>query len=316
MFKRPLLCLVTLVVPVALMFSVATTGLTQTTPPSVVPTRPLPNPLYGLTVDDISNIADIIASASQLPKMPTIRIYFDVHESASYYASAVAQLHPHSYIMGELLDSSDETSISTAAFTKRVASYLSKLGSNVDVWEIGNEVNGNWLGSYSTVSAKLTNAYNAVSAAGGRTALTLYYNIGCGNGPSELDLITFTKQHVPASVRTGLNYILLSYYGTDCRNKRPSVTTWTSYFQQLHALYPNALLGFSEVGLDDAATHSTLSQAASIMNYYYSLPITLPYYIGFYGWWDGAEDLVPATQPLFPIFIRALEAEDAVLTQW
>ena len=77
-----------------------------------------------------------------------------------------------------------------------------------------------------------------------------------------------------------------------------------------------AVLGFSEVGLDDAATHSTLSQAASIMNYYYSLPITLPYYIGFYGWWYGAEDLVPATQPLFPIFIRALEAEDAVLTQW
>jgi len=307
---------VTLVIPVALLFGVATTGLTQTTPPSATPTRPLPNPLYGLTVDDISNIADIIASASQLPKMPTIRIYFDVHESASYYASAVAQLYPHSYIMGELLDSSDETSISKAAFARRVTSYLSKLGSNVDVWEIGNEVNGNWLGSYSTVSAKLTKAYDAVSAAGGRTALTLYYNIGCGNGPSELDPIAFTKQYVPAYVSTGLNYILLSYYEVDCNDRRPSAATWTSYFQQLHALYPNALLGFSELGLADAATSATLSQAASIMNYYYSLPITLPYYIGFYGWWYGAEDLVPATQPLFPTFIKALEAEEAVLTQW
>ncbi|GAA3030296.1 hypothetical protein GCM10020229_47170 [Kitasatospora albolonga] len=67
----------------------------------------------------------------------------------------------------------------------------------MDVWEIGNEVNGNWLGSYADVSTKITDAYRQVEAAGKRSALTLYYDIGCGNGPSELDPLAFTKQYVP-----------------------------------------------------------------------------------------------------------------------
>ena len=84
--------------------------------------------------------------------------------------------------MGELLDSSDETGISTARFAERVRSYLRALGRKVDLWEIGNEVNGDWTGPYPVVSARLTAAYKEVKAAGGRTAPTLYYNVGCGDG--------------------------------------------------------------------------------------------------------------------------------------
>ena len=39
---------------------------------------------------------------------------------------------------------------------------MSRLGTSVDLWEIGNEVNGNWTGRYSTVEAKLTDAYRDV----------------------------------------------------------------------------------------------------------------------------------------------------------
>ena len=72
-----------------------------------------------------------------------------------------------SCVMGELLDSSDEAGISTARLAERVRSYLSALGGKVDLWEIGNEVNGNWTGPYPVVSAKLTAAYKEVNAAGG-----------------------------------------------------------------------------------------------------------------------------------------------------
>jgi hypothetical protein len=58
----------------------------------------------------------------------------------------VKKLQPVSYLMGELLDSSDETSISAAAYNTRVKSYLAALGGQVDLWEIGNEVNGDWTG--------------------------------------------------------------------------------------------------------------------------------------------------------------------------
>ena len=45
-------------------------------------------------------------------------------EPPRYYATAVRRLRPVSYLMGELLDSSDEKHISLAAYRQRVKSYL------------------------------------------------------------------------------------------------------------------------------------------------------------------------------------------------
>jgi hypothetical protein len=103
------------------------------------------------------------AKRTHLPRMPTTRIYFDVKEPARYYAAAVRELRPVSYLMGELLDSSDEIHISAAAYRARVRSYLGAFASEIDLWEIGNEVNGSWTGRYPVVSAKLTEAYRLAS---------------------------------------------------------------------------------------------------------------------------------------------------------
>jgi hypothetical protein len=277
--------------------------------------RALPGPLFGVTVDDIANASDIVASSENLPDMPTTRIYFDVKEPASYYVSAVSALHPVSYLMGELLDSSDETSISTSAYNTRVKSYLSALGGQIDVWEIGNEVNGDWTGRYPTVSAKLTEAYDDVSAAGYRSALTLYYNVGCGDGSAELSPVAFSRKYVPAAVRDGLTYVLLSYYEDDCQNIRPSAATWTAYFQELHILYPDALLGFGEIGMNKPATASTLPAAKSLIGYYYGLHVGLPYYVGGYFWWYYDEDCLPyASKPLWPVLQAGFQREAAAIS--
>ncbi len=287
-------------------------GLPASTPATP---RPLPSPFYGVTVDSIGNLSQIVAGAQHLPDMPTTRLYFDVKEPARYYAAAVDALQPVSFLMGELLDSSDEKRISAPAFSRRVKSYLSTLGDKIDLWEIGNEVNGNWTGRYRVVETKLTDAYDDVSAAGDRTALTLYYNAGCGDGASELDPLAFSAQYVPQNVRDGLDYVLLSYYEDDCNDIRPSPGTWTQYFQQLHALYPNAHLGFGEIGIDQPVAASTQANAESVMRYYYGLKIALPYYVGGYFWWYYGEDGLPyGTAPLWPSLQSAFTAEAGVLT--
>ena len=113
------------------------------------PLRVLPSPLYGVTVDDITNLNDIVASSRALGHMPVTRVYFNVRKPASYYAAALRTLQPVSYVMGELLDSSDSRHIGTAAYDRRVRSYLAPSSRNsVDLWEIGNEVNGDWTGRY------------------------------------------------------------------------------------------------------------------------------------------------------------------------
>ena len=103
-------------------------------------------PLFGATADTISHLGSTVSSLAALPEKPTTRVYFDVREPARYYAAAVRRIGSVSAVLGELLDSSDEKAISVAGFQARVESYLHTLGHQVSIWEIGNEVNGNWTG--------------------------------------------------------------------------------------------------------------------------------------------------------------------------
>jgi len=198
---------------------------------------------------------------------------------------------------------------------RRVKSYVSTLGSAVDIWEIGNEVNGDWTGSYTKVDAKLTEAYDVVTSAGARSALTLYYNVGCGDGRRELDPVAFSQRYVPAAVRRGLDYVFLSYYEDDCHGIRPSASTWTAYFARLHTLYPSALVGLGEIGMHHPATAATQASAQALMRYYYGLSISLPYYVGGYFWWYYDEDCLPAsTKPLWSSLQSGFAAEAAAFS--
>ena len=276
--------------------------------------RPLPRVLFGVTADDVSRLRELVTSARHLPEMPTTRIYFDVSERPRYYATAVRRLHPVSYLMGELLDSSDETHISVAAYRHRVKSYLAAFRNEIDLWEIGNEANGNWTGRYARVEKKLTAAYRAVIRARRRTALTLYYNAGCGDGKAELSPLAFSRRYVPRTVRNGLTHVFLSYYERNCHGIRPSARTFRNYFRKLHVLYPHALLGFGEIGLSRPVRPHAIAAARSLISYYYGLRIRLPYYAGGYFWWYYAEDCLPySKKPLWSALRAGFRAEAASL---
>jgi hypothetical protein len=276
-----------------------------------------PGPVYGVTVDDIANISSVVAAAEAIPYMSTTRVYLDPMESASYYKSALQQLAPHAYVMGEILDSSDMKSMTVSGEQARVSSLLSTLGSTVDIWEVGNEVNGDWTGSYSTGAQMLISTYNQVAADGDRSALTLYENSwapnNCGDGVSELTPQQYSSQYVPPSVRDGIDYLLLSWYPTQCSGLSGSLplATITAEIRGLHTLYPNALIGFGELGLPNPTNSSTEAAAQSIMAYYYGIAISEPYYIGGYFWWYWDEDL---NLPGMPAALHnAFEAENAAL---
>jgi hypothetical protein len=282
-------------------------------PPTASP-RPLPRVLFGVTADDVSSLGGLVAGARHLARTPVTRLYLDVRLGPPAYAAAVRALRPVSYLMGELLDSSDEASVSTEAYARRVSAYLAAFGPRVDIWEVGNEVNGNWAGSYPVAAAKLVTAYRLVAARHLRSALTLYYDAGCGNGPGELDPLAFSRRYVPARVRDGLGYVFLSYYEDQCGGRRPSAAAWTRYFKALHVLYPRAVLGFGEVGLGAPATTATAAAAAALIGYYYGLPIRLPYYAGGYFWWYYAEDCLPyGKRPLWRAVNAGFTAEARAL---
>jgi len=62
-------------------------------------------PIYGVTLDDLTRIDDIVASLTNLPYRPTVRVVFDPGTSADRYYPLLVKLHKVAYVMGEVLDS-------------------------------------------------------------------------------------------------------------------------------------------------------------------------------------------------------------------
>jgi hypothetical protein len=266
-------------------------------PPRDASTPPTGDKVHGVTVDSVDNLSAIVESLKRLPHKPTTRIVFDENVPATSYTKAATQIQGVSYVMGELLDSFYVKTYSTSAYLARTDEYLSTLGDKVDIWEVGNEINGEWLGDTATVAAKMTGAYDKVKAAGKTTGLTLYYNAGCYE-KADHEMFTWAQANVPQRMKDGLDYVLVSYYEDDCNGRQPD---WQSVFTKLGQMFPNSKLGIGECGTSKAA-----SKAAYITRYY-GMNVTAPRYVGGYFWWYFKQDGVPYTSKLFPTFVQAMQ---------
>jgi hypothetical protein len=265
-------------------------------PAPAAPPRPLPTPLYGVTVDAIDNLEDIVAALESLPKRPTARIVFDEDMPPREYVEAVDSIGQVSYIMGEILDSQYLKRYTVNRYARRTSKYLKAFGSKVDIWEIGNEVNGEWVGKPRAVVRKIATAYRQAKVKKYRTALTLIYNEGCWDNPDN-EMFNWADKYIPRSMKSGLDYVLVSYYEEDCNNLRPD---WTAVFARLAGMFPNSKIGFGETGTKAA------SEKADYLTRYYTLSIPQPSYIGGYFWWYFKDDQVPSTQPLWKVLSDAI----------
>lgn len=306
----------------------------------------LPLPVHGVTSEDYDaagNFVDIAHTSwlgpvqtalDNLADAPTVRVVFSVTQvsgggvgpngtegyAASDYVSALQTLKSVSrppYILGEVLDSSYTGCFSLATHNARWNQYVSTLGSLVDVWEVGNEINGSWLDSAdasqscpwnpppttdATVVKKMIDAYDIVRANGRLAEVTLYYpgqESQCGNGsPDPFEPITWTKANVPAYMLNGMDYVWISYYHTDCpEGIDPTDATWGHFFTAVQNMFPNAQIGFGEWGYSSGPPSN--AQKARIINRGYSVdPTSLPFssnWVSGVGYWEFIDDAVEGT---------------------
>lgn len=268
-------------------------------PAGAMPAGPVP--LYGVTIDAVDNVPAVVDALAHLSRTPTVRIVFDEGMDAPHYAAPVAAIRHVAYVMGELADSSTLKQYTAPQLHERAATYLRTLGSNVDIWEIGNEINGEWTGSTRDVIDKTQAAYDAIKQRGGRTALTLYYNEGCAEAPSRA-MFDWTERNVPPGLRNGVDYVFISFYEDDCKIAPPD---WNAVFDRLGRLFPQAMLGFGEVGTRHAAGKGAL------IAHYYGLSIAHPRFVGGYFWWYFRQDMVPRTRPLWRSIDAAFQSMPA-----
>lgn len=264
--------------------------------PIQLPDNP-PGKMYGITIDGVSGLNNITSTIGRHNRRMTTRIVFDEWQPATGYLNAVNRLDTVTDIMGELLDSYYMKDYSVEQYGDRAIEYVSLLGNKVDIWEIGNEINGEWLGNKDSVILKLTKAFIVTRKMGKKTALTLYYNKNCWEDPRN-EMFRWVNENIPYKMKFTIDYIFVSYYEDDCNNLQPN---WQQVFDSLRVIFPNSMLGIGECGTKYA------SRKEAYINRYYTMNVTTPYFIGGYFWWYYRQDCVLWSQkPLWQVLESAI----------
>ncbi len=269
--------------------------------------RPFPDTIYGVTTESVEQLNSLVDSLDRHTKMPTTRIVFQDGMNVSSYTSAVNQIYPKSYIMGEILDSTGLGNMSVENYRTRSRNFVNAFSDKIDVWEIGNELNGEWVGQPADIRAKTQAAYDVVEKENAtlnlRSAVTLNYwpSSDCYSSSWE-DTETFANS-LSSEIKNGVDYVLLSFYETACDPRaKPTDQQFITIFNKLKTIFPNAKIGMGEVGAqgkdDGLPTNPSLSEKQTIANRYYGMHNALKTalgarYVGGYFWWYYYQDAVP-----------------------
>lgn len=247
--------------------------------------------IYGVTIDDswydTTKTADIVSALKAMPVKPTARIVMSKDTSPKDYVRLFKKIHRVAYVMACPVDSYEMRQYKDVkSYQKRFADSYRYLSDYTDIWEIGNEVNGSdWIKQKDTlVVSKLKAAYQIISSAGGKTALTFYYE----NPKYDHDMLAWIKKNIPVRLRSKLDYSFISYYEDDNEDYQPD---WQVVFSRLQNLFPNSNVGMGECG--NTAANATKNSKGAMAKRYYTMPKYTKHYVGGYFWWEWVQDCVP-----------------------
>ncbi|MCU1450605.1 MAG: hypothetical protein JWP02_2775 [Acidimicrobiales bacterium] len=248
-------------------------------------------PDWGVTFDSVpgqsafQSVRDLVGGD---PRDGVIRIVFDRAEPASYYVGAVNTAHANGLrVVGQILDSSDMAAVDLLTFQQRVQSYVTALPT-VDTWEVGNEVNGSWLGT--DVAAKVSYAADFVKKhTKARTLVTLYWQLG--EDDVAHSMFNWVAANLPAATRANIDDVGMSMYVED----HPMGAAFDRVMSTLHATFPTQRVGVTELGYWEAdlghtwwwgsSTDNTGAGRQAVAKLYQSAVMGYPYSSGGAYWW-------------------------------
>ncbi len=247
---------------------------------------------YGVTIEDTDTPDSIVATLKRIKqetrgKKVAVRVVIDPERDVNdeEYKERLRTLKQESDMVVALIgDSHDVHKFKDVkAYKKRVNESYRELSQWVDVWEIGNEVNGVWAGweakegardedqpwnqrgadrkgKRNLIGKQIKGAYDELLRLNKevKMALTLYYSGDweecnlCWDGP-EYVMSRWIEDHIKdKGMREGLKYVLVSFYSDDCPvisdDTAEGASQWAAIFNSLSATFKNADVGFGEFG--------------------------------------------------------------------
>lgn len=250
--------------------------------------------IYGITIDDSweneVSVDEILDAISAMYVKPTVRIVMSYEVSAAEYTDLFEKIHEKAYIMACPVDSYEMNRYPDAeSYLKRFQDSYAALSPYVDIWEIGNEINGiDWIKQENElIASKINSVYHFLNSKINNTftkiAITAYYM-----PPGSMEMESWLDRYMDDDIKSGIDYVLVSYYEDDNDGFQPD---WDMVFKRLEKIFPNSGLGIGECG--NTAEDADINSKKEMAHRYYNMPKYTENYIGGYFWWYWVQDCVP-----------------------
>ena len=269
--------------------------------PADAHTRRAPSPPWiGTTLDTTTNHdARLDLARATTAPLGWVRIVFDRNRPPSDYAGMVRAAKARGLeIMGEPVDSFYAKHYTRPQYLRQVRACVNAFP-QIDAWEVGNEVNGSWLGP--GIGGKVADAASWVKRhSSASVVLTLYWQIGTDSPASSM--FNWVRAHLPASTRRNIDVVLMSTYVEDA----PLGLAFDEVMRTLHAEFPDQRIGIGELDYWSPDTSRawwafdrrdpTATARHEVASQYYAASLGYPYAVGGGFWWYFAEEGPPDAQ--------------------
>lgn len=270
-----------------------------------------PDPVRGVTLESVARLGQVETALAEHNRRPTARLVFQRGAGPAHYARAVRRLGDDADLMGLVLDSTAVRRTSVREYRARTRAFVRRFGSRLDLYEIGNELNGEWLGRPRAIRVKVAAAYDVVETehAGEdlRSVITLNYWPSHDCYARDWEATLPFARRLPQRVRHGVDMVLLSFYETACSPRaHPSVEEFAATLRPLRRIFSQAQVGIGELGAqgraDGLPRDPSLAEKERIARRYIGMHDRLraevgPRFVGGYFWWYYATDAVPWDRP-------------------
>lgn len=152
--------------------------------------------------------------------------------------------------LGQLFDSSIQSSLSLTAFKTAVDRALAYPDFNkFTAWEVGNEVNGGWLGG--NMPAKIAYAATQVKAKTGKKVCLTFYWYGIEDS-LKTSLFNWIGTNVTQQIKDNIDCVALSVY----IDQQPLNFSWDLVMTKLGENFPGKMVMIGELGFIDPSVAS------------------------------------------------------------
>ena len=198
-------------------------------------------PWLGFTIEDLSYYtADLDKLAAMAGPYAWVRFVMQPGTTPATYSAAINYAKSKGIkVLGLPVDSSADTGYTRTQYFQRYTNFITSLPA-VDVWEVGNEVNGGW--SSADIAARVADVAAYCKSQNKKTYLTLFWQINTAS--PTFAMFNWIATNLPASVRSNLDCVGFSQY----QEQAPMGAAFDAVMRRMQVEFPQQQIGIAELG--------------------------------------------------------------------